>query len=171
MPYWHPCNRWRLAREIQAASYARYFISSRKDLYLINIFLPLFQGHEGVGTIAQLGEDAPSNLSVGDRVGIPWLGSSCHWCEFCLSGYETLCEQQECTGFTIDGCMSEFALANAEHVVKIPPQLTLEQAARKRNFKAAFHAVWCPDAMLIDGSALLCAGVTTFKGIKETDVR
>jgi alcohol dehydrogenase, propanol-preferring len=74
-----------------------------------------------------------TNLMIGDRVGIPWLNSSCGACEFCISGWETLCDHQSNSGFTVQGCFREYAVVAATHAVKIPARLTCEMAARKFN--------------------------------------
>src|SRR5580765_5993809 len=60
--------------------------------------LPLIPGHEGVGIVEQVG-DAVTNIEVGDRVAMPWLGTACGVCQFCIDGWETLCEQQVNTGY------------------------------------------------------------------------
>jgi propanol-preferring alcohol dehydrogenase len=75
--------------------------------------------------------DKVVDFQVGDRVGVPWLHSSCGSCEFCMEGWETLCPDQMNTGYTVDGCMSEYVLAVAKYAVRIPTKLSNEQAARK----------------------------------------
>lgn len=65
--------------------------------------LPLIPGHEGVGIIESVGPGV-SHLKEGDRVAIPWLGYACSNCQYCTSGFETLCEQQYNTGYSVDGC-------------------------------------------------------------------
>ena len=70
------------------------------------------------------------NLKVGDRVGVPWLHSACGSCEYCRSGWETLCKKQLNTGFSIDGGLREYSTANADYAIKLPPTLSFEQAAR-----------------------------------------
>ena len=92
--------------------------------------LPLTPGHEGAGIVVEVGEGV-HNIKVGDRVGIPWLHSACGECEFCTSGWESLCPNQENTGFSVNGCHGEYALAKASHAVKIPDSLSFAQAARK----------------------------------------
>jgi len=59
--------------------------------------MPLVPGHEGVGIVTQVGERV-TKYKVGDRVGIAWLHSACGTCEYCLTGWETLCYYQEATG-------------------------------------------------------------------------
>ena len=70
-------------------------------------------------------------VKVGERVGIPWLHNACGVCEFCLTGWETLCQTPTFTGFNVDGCMREYAVAKGKYAIKLPPDLPFEQAARK----------------------------------------
>jgi alcohol dehydrogenase, propanol-preferring len=109
--------------------------------------LPLTPGHEGAGIVEAVGSEV-TNLKVGDRVGIPWLHSACGTCEYCVSGWETLCTHQQNTGYSVDGCLREYTIAQASHAVKLPDNLSFEQAA-----------------------PILCAGVTSYKGIKEAELR
>lgn len=109
--------------------------------------LPLTPGHEGAGIVEAVGSDV-TDFKVGDRVGIPWLHSACGNCEFCNSGYETLCTKQDNTGYSVDGCLREYTVAHASHAVRLPAQLSFEQAA-----------------------PVLCAGVTSYKGLKETETK
>eukprot|EP00981_Chlorochromonas_danica_P014850 scaffold9105_cov169-Ochromonas_danica.AAC.7 len=109
--------------------------------------MPLIPGHEGAGIVAAVGSDV-TNLKVGDRVGVAWLHSACGHCEYCIQGWETLCVNQQNSGYSVDGCLGEYAIAAASHAVKIPEKVSFEQAA-----------------------PILCAGVTSYKGIKEADVR
>ncbi|MEO3946034.1 alcohol dehydrogenase AdhP [Gorillibacterium sp. CAU 1737] len=109
--------------------------------------LPLIPGHEGVGTVEELGEGV-THLRKGDRVGIPWLYSACGHCEFCLSGRETLCPDQQNAGYSVDGSYAEYCLAAADYVVKIPENLGFVEAA-----------------------PLFCAGVTTYKALKVSEAK
>jgi len=103
---------------------------------------PFVPGHEGVGIVEKLGEGV-TNRTVGDRVAIPWLGYACGECRFCISGRETLCEQQKNSGYAVDGGFEEYAVASASHVVAVPDGVS------------AF-----------DAAPLTCAGVTTYKAMK-----
>lgn len=109
--------------------------------------LPFIPGHEGAGYVAALGAGV-TNLVEGDRVGVPWLHRACGHCEFCISGRETLCLSQLNTGYSVNGCFADYVLADAAYVGRIPSGLEFADAA-----------------------PILCAGVTTYKGIKETDTR
>ena len=108
---------------------------------------PFVPGHEGVGIVEALGEGV-TERAVGDRVALPWLGHACGHCDHCVSGWETLCEEQENTGYSIDGSFAEYAVADATYVVAVPDGVTPHDAA-----------------------PLTCAGVTTYKAIKVAHVR
>jgi alcohol dehydrogenase, propanol-preferring len=103
---------------------------------------PFIPGHEGVGIVERLGADVTAH-AVGDRVAIPWLGHACGTCEYCVTGWETLCESQLNTGYAVDGGHAEFAVADARYVVAVPAGIDPAEAA-----------------------PLTCAGVTTYKAVK-----
>jgi alcohol dehydrogenase, propanol-preferring len=109
--------------------------------------LPFIPGHEGVGIVADLGPGV-TGLKEGDRVGVPWLHSACGGCDYCLTGWETLCPSQQNTGYSVDGAYAEYVRAPAAYVGRLPDHLGFLEAA-----------------------PILCAGVTTYKGLKETDTR
>jgi len=103
---------------------------------------PFIPGHEGVGVVTELGP-AVSEVAVGDRVGMPWLGYACGTCDYCVSGWETLCLDQKNMGYSIDGGFGEYATAYARYVVKVPDGIDP-----------------------LDAAPLTCAGVTTYKAVK-----
>jgi propanol-preferring alcohol dehydrogenase len=109
--------------------------------------LPLIPGHEGAGIVVAVGRDV-NFIKEGDRVGVPWLHTACGHCQFCLTGWETLCESQQNTGYSVNGCFAEYVLADPCYVGHLPSQLNFAPAA-----------------------SILCAGVTVYKGIKETDTK
>ena len=109
--------------------------------------LPLVPGHEGVGTVVALG-DGVSNHALGDIVGNAWLWSACGSCQYCRTGWETLCEQQKNGGYSIDGSFGQYMLVDARFAVKIPE-----------------------GSDLIEIAPVLCAGVTVYKGLKMTEAR
>ena len=76
---------------------------------------PFTPGHEGAGIVAALGQGV-KQLKEGDRVGIAWLHSACGHCDFCLSGWETLCLQQQNSGYSVDGSFAEYALGAADYL-------------------------------------------------------
>ncbi|WP_328432417.1 zinc-dependent alcohol dehydrogenase [Streptomyces sp. NBC_00453] len=108
---------------------------------------PFVPGHEGVGLVEKLG-DAVTHLSVGQRVAVPWLGRACGRCEHCLSGWETLCEQQINTGYGCDGGYAEKMLAWADFAQPVPGGVSA-----------------------VDAAPLTCAGVTTYKALKVAGVK
>lgn len=109
--------------------------------------LPLVPGHEGVGYVAAVGEGV-DYVKEGDAVGVPWLYSACGHCEHCITGWETLCESQQNGGYSVDGGYAEYVIADARYVGRLPANV---------NF--------------VEMAPILCAGVTVYKGLKETDTR
>jgi alcohol dehydrogenase, propanol-preferring len=109
--------------------------------------LPFIPGHEGAGIVTAVGAGV-TTLKEGDRVGIAWLHDACGACEHCISGWETLCESQRCSGYSVNGTFAEYAIGSAAYVGRLPDELDFMSAA-----------------------PILCAGVTTYKGIKETEAR
>jgi propanol-preferring alcohol dehydrogenase len=109
--------------------------------------LPFIPGHEGVGIVESLGAGV-TEVAVGDRVALPWLGFACGTCGYCTTGWETLCEQQRNTGYSIDGGYAEYAAAAAKYVAKVPAGVNP-----------------------LDAAPLTCAGVTTYKAVKLSGAR
>ncbi len=109
--------------------------------------LPFIPGHEGAGIIAALGSGV-TGLREGDPVGIAWLHDACSACEYCVTGWETLCESQHNSGYGVNGSFAEYAIGSAAYVARLPER---------------------PDFSAL--APILCAGVTTYKGIKETEAR
>ena len=108
---------------------------------------PFIPGHEGVGVVAGVGSGV-SHVREGDRVGIPWLYTACGHCEHCVGGWETLCESQANTGYSVNGGFADYVLADPDFVGRLPDSLDFGAAA-----------------------PVLCAGVTVYKGLKETEVK
>ena len=108
---------------------------------------PFVPGHEGVGVVEAVGEGV-EGYTVGDLVGNAWLWSACGQCEYCRSGWETLCEQQKNGGYSVDGSFGEYMLVDATYAPRIP--------AGSDPYEVA---------------PVLCAGVTVYKALKETEVR
>lgn len=90
--------------------------------------LPLVLGHEIVGRIVHLGRLAHA-LSIGDRVGVPWLGSTCGACSYCVNHKENLCDQARFTGYDLDGGYAEYVVADARYVFKVPSRYDDAHAA------------------------------------------
>ena len=106
---------------------------------------PLIFGHEGIGRIVELGPGTESQLSIGNRVGLPWLYSTCADCPPCLTGRENFCPQQSARGVHHHGAFAEFALLEARYACEIPDAIDPVQAA-----------------------PLLCAGLTAWSSLKKT---
>ncbi len=109
--------------------------------------LSFIPGHEGAGIVAAVGAGV-ANLKEGDPVGIAWLHDACGGCEYCTTGWETLCESQHDSGYSVNGTFAEYAIGSAAFVARLPHN---------------------PDFAAM--APILCAGVTTYKGIKETEAR
>jgi len=109
--------------------------------------LPFVPGHEGVGHVAAVGPGV-TNLKEGDPAGIAWLHDACGSCEYCITGWETLCEAQHNSGYSVNGSFGEYAIGSAAYVGHLPAN---------------------PDFVRL--APILCAGVTTYKGIKETEAK
>jgi len=90
--------------------------------------LPLIPGHQIVGTVIAAGAGA-ERFAQGTRVGVPWLGSTCHNCRYCLSGRENLCDQARFTGYQIDGGFAEYTVADQRFCFPIPEGYPDLQAA------------------------------------------
>jgi len=108
---------------------------------------PFIPGHEGAGIVAAIGPGV-IGLKEGDAVGIAWLHDACGGCEFCETGWETLCETQHMSGYTVNGSFAEYAIGAAPYVARLPKNVDFAEIA-----------------------PILCAGVTTYKGIKETEAK
>lgn len=108
---------------------------------------PFIPGHEAIGRVAAVGAGV-TTVKEGDRVGVPWLYSACGHCENCLAGWETVCAQAQFGGYTQNGGFAEYLLADPNYVAHIPAGLSAAEAA-----------------------PLICAGITTYKGIKETGAK
>ncbi|MES2265137.1 MAG: alcohol dehydrogenase AdhP [Bacteroidota bacterium] len=109
--------------------------------------LPLIPGHEAIGYVVALGADV-QGVKEGDIVGVPWLHSACGGCEFCITGWETLCGSQQNGGYSVDGGFAEYVLADPRYVAHFPPGINFTEMA-----------------------PIICAGVTVYKGLKETEVK
>lgn len=108
---------------------------------------PFIPGHEGVGHVSAVGTGV-RHVKEGDRVGVPWLHTACGHCKHCLGGWETLCTEQQNTGYSVNGGFAEYVLADPNYVGHLPA-------------KADFVGI----------SPILCAGVTVYKGLKVTDTK
>jgi propanol-preferring alcohol dehydrogenase len=109
--------------------------------------LPFIPGHEAIGLVAAVGPGV-TIVKEGDRVGVPWLYSACGHCEYCLRGWETVCAEAQFGGYTRNGGFAEYLLADPTYVAHVPAGLAA-----------------------VDAAPLICAGVTTYKGIKESGAK
>ena len=106
---------------------------------------PFIPSHEGAGFVAAVAGNV-RGVREGDRVGVPWLHSACGTYSYCRTGWETLCGSQQNSGYSVDDCFDEYALADPGYVGHIPEGLDFGAAA-----------------------PVLCSGVTVYKGLKETE--
>lgn len=109
--------------------------------------LPFVPGHEAIGLVTAAGSGVTA-VKEGDRVGVPWLYSACGCCEYCMAGWETVCAGAQFGGYTKNGGFADYVLADPNYVAHVPAGLAAADAA-----------------------PLVCAGITTYKGIKETGAR
>jgi alcohol dehydrogenase, propanol-preferring len=109
--------------------------------------MPLVGGHEGAGVVVAKGS-LVDDIEIGDYAGIKWLNGSCLSCSFCQTADEPLCSKALLSGYTVDGSFQQYAIAKAAHVARIPKECDLEAV-----------------------SPVLCAGITVYKGLKESGAR
>ncbi len=108
---------------------------------------PFVPGHEGVGTVVAVG-DSVTRVAVGDTVGNAWLWSACGECEYCETGWETLCPNQQNGGYSVDGSFGQYMLVDSRYCPVVPDGVELAAVG-----------------------PILCAGVTVYKGLKMTDTK
>ncbi|KAL7267662.1 alcohol dehydrogenase [Rhizina undulata] len=108
---------------------------------------PLVGGHEGAGVVVAVGE-LVKDLKVGDYAGIKFINGSCGNCEFCMASDEPLCRKKLLSGYTVDGSFQQYAIGKALHIARIPTEVPLDAIA-----------------------PVLCAGVTVYKALKESNAR
>jgi len=122
-------------------------IHAAKGDWPVKPALPFIPGHEGIGLVSAVGAGV-TTVKEGDRVGVPWLHSACGHCEYCLSAWETICPAETFTGYNTNGAFAQYLLADPNYVAHIPAGLSAAQAA-----------------------PIICAGVTSYKGIKQTEAK
>jgi propanol-preferring alcohol dehydrogenase len=111
--------------------------------------LPLVGGHEGAGIVVARGDLVTDDIcKMGAAVGVKWLNDSCLSCTFCQQSDEPLCLTPKLSGYTVDGTFQQYCIASARHVAHIPEGVPLDEI-----------------------SPVLCAGITVYKGLKESGAR
>lgn len=108
---------------------------------------PFIPGHEGVGFVSAVGAGV-KHVREGDRVGVPWLYTACGHCSHCLGGWETLCVEQQNTGYSVNGGFADYVVADPNFIGHLPDNISFAEMA-----------------------PILCAGVTVYKGLKVTDTK
>jgi len=115
----------------------------------------LILGHQIVGRVEQIGANT-GGFSMGDRVGIPWLGWTDGDCAYCRSNRENLCDRAKFTGYNIDGGYAEFTVADARYCFRLPGELfDVDLAAEAGSAEAAI-------------APLLCAGMLGYRSYRKT---
>jgi propanol-preferring alcohol dehydrogenase len=119
----------------------------RTDLHIVDgelarPKLPLIPGHEIVGVVVECGSGV-ERFTVGDRVGVPWLGWTCGECRFCRTGRENLCDTARFTGYDIDGGFAELTVADQRFCFPLPESYTD-----------------------VDAAPLLCAGLIGYRSLR-----
>jgi alcohol dehydrogenase, propanol-preferring len=109
--------------------------------------LPFVPGHEGAGIIAACGPGVVG-LKEGDRAGVAWLHDACGQCEYCRTAWDSLCRGQHNSGYSVNGSFAEYVIGAAPYIGRLPDNSDFAEMA-----------------------PILCAGVTTYKGIKETEAK
>ncbi|KAF2459069.1 chaperonin 10-like protein [Lineolata rhizophorae] len=109
--------------------------------------LPLVGGHEGAGVVVAKGE-LVHDIEIGDHAGVKWINGSCLSCDFCQQSDEPLCSKALLSGYTVDGSFQQYCIGKAAHVARIPKDVPLDAIA-----------------------PVLCAGITVYKGLKESGAR
>lgn len=104
-------------------------------------------GHQAVGTIVALGEDAVGKLAVGERVGAAWLAAVCGTCKYCRAGLENLCDRPEFNGWTRNGGFAEYMTAPIDFLYRLSAGFADEHAA-----------------------PLLCAGIIGYRALRLTGI-
>lgn len=109
--------------------------------------LPVVPGHQVVGFVEQVGQDV-MKFTTGDRVGVPWLYTSCGHCDHCRNGEENLCLQARFTGYDVDGGYAEYMVARADYTYRLPEGFGDAETA-----------------------PLLCAGIIGYRALRLTEIR
>ncbi|GJG95061.1 alcohol dehydrogenase AdhP [Cupriavidus pauculus] len=133
--------------KVEASGVCHTDLHAAQGDWPVKPLLPFIPGHEGVGYVSAVGSGV-KRVKEGDRVGVPWLYSACGYCEHCLKGWETLCESQKNTGYSVNGAYAEYVVADPNYVGLLPAGIDFVEIA-----------------------PILCAGVTVYKGLKVTDTR
>ena len=96
---------------------------------------PFIPGHEGVGHVVAVGAGV-RHVKEGDRVGVPWLYTACGHCGHCLGGWETLCEEQQNTGYSVNGGFAEYVVADPDYVGHLPDERRPSSRSRRSSAPA-----------------------------------
>lgn len=122
------------------------------DLHIIEGDIPLKKfpvvvGHQAIGEVIDIGQNV-KRFKIGDRVGVPWLYSTCGKCKYCLGGNENLCDEENFTGYHADGGFAEYLKIRSEYAYLIPENFSYENAA-----------------------PLMCAGIIGYRALKISGIK
>jgi len=109
--------------------------------------LPLVGGHEGAGVVVAKG-DLVEDIEIGEHAGVKWINGTCLACDFCQQADEPLCAKALLSGYTVDGSFQQYCIAKAAHVARLHKDIPLDAVA-----------------------PVLCAGITVYKGLKESGAK
>ncbi|RMY75061.1 hypothetical protein D0863_02818 [Hortaea werneckii] len=109
--------------------------------------LPLVGGHEGAGIVVAKG-DLVEDIEIGEHAGVKWINGTCLACDFCQQADEPLCAKALLSGYTVDGSFQQYCIAKAAHVARLHKDIPLDAVA-----------------------PVLCAGITVYKGLKESGAK
>merc|ERR1712093_35814 len=109
--------------------------------------LPLVGGHEGAGVVVAKG-DLVEDIEIGEHAGVKWINGTCLACDFCQQADEPLCAKALLSGYTVDGSFQQYCIAKAAHVARLHKDIALDAVA-----------------------PVLCAGITVYKGLKESGAK
>lgn len=122
-------------------------LHARKGDWPLKVKMPLVGGHEGAGVVVAKGE-LVTEVQIGDHAGVKWLNGSCLNCDYCRTADEPLCAKAQLSGYTVDGTFQQYVVAKGAHVSVIPKDVPLDAIA-----------------------PILCAGITVYKGLKESGAK
>ncbi|KAK2742336.1 alcohol dehydrogenase [Myotisia sp. PD_48] len=122
-------------------------LHAMKGDWPLPVKMPLVGGHEGAGIVVGKGQ-LVADINIGDHVGIKWINGTCMSCDFCEEGDTPLCEKASLSGYTVNGTFQQYCLVKAHHATPIPKHVPLDAVA-----------------------PILCAGLTVYKGLKESGAR
>lgn len=115
-------NRGELLVKVLACGVCHTDIHAAMGDWPVKPSLPFIPGHEVAGIVAALGPGV-TDFKEGDAVGVAWLHDACMRCEYCETGWETVCEHQHNTGYSCNGGFAEYVIASALFAARLPADI------------------------------------------------